>query len=128
LAERAIAMIPIDKDALTGPRPLDILARVAACTGQSDRSISTLETLLSIPYEAPLAANSSLPAVAGRSLLRFSAWIQCLIHCARIRASRNWLPLPRQNRVRMSIRRYDLAYYKGKFIGRVVQGVTDLRC
>src|SRR6266404_3661625 len=60
LAERAIAMIPIEKDALTGPRPLDILARVAARTGDSDRSISTLEKLLSIPYEAPLAANPPL--------------------------------------------------------------------
>ena len=30
LAERAIAMMSIEKDALTGPRPLDILARVAA--------------------------------------------------------------------------------------------------
>jgi serine/threonine-protein kinase len=57
LAERAIAMIPIEKDALFGPRSLDILARVAARIGQSDRSISTLEKLLSIPYEAPLAAN-----------------------------------------------------------------------
>jgi serine/threonine protein kinase/Tfp pilus assembly protein PilF len=60
LAERAIAMIPIDKDALIGPRPLDILARVAARIGQSDRSIATLEKLLSIPYEAPLAANPPL--------------------------------------------------------------------
>jgi serine/threonine protein kinase/Tfp pilus assembly protein PilF len=64
LAERAIAMFPTDKDALTGPRPLDILARVAARTGQSDRSISMLEKLLSMPYEAPLAANPPLtPAV-----------------------------------------------------------------
>jgi serine/threonine-protein kinase len=60
LAERAIAMIPIEKDALTGPRPLDILARVAAGIGDPDRSISTLEKLLSIPYEAPLAANPPL--------------------------------------------------------------------
>jgi serine/threonine protein kinase/Tfp pilus assembly protein PilF len=60
LAERAIAMIPIDKDALTGPRPLDILARVAARAGDSDRSISTLTKLLSIPYQAPLAANPPL--------------------------------------------------------------------
>jgi serine/threonine protein kinase/Tfp pilus assembly protein PilF len=60
LAERAIAMMPIDKDALTGPRPLDILARVAARIGDPDRSISTLEKLLSIPYEAPLAANPPL--------------------------------------------------------------------
>ncbi len=60
LAERAIAMMPIEKDALTGPRPLDILARVAARIGEYDRSISTLEKLLSIPYEAPLAANPPL--------------------------------------------------------------------
>jgi serine/threonine protein kinase/Tfp pilus assembly protein PilF len=60
LAERAIAMFPIDKDALSGPRPLDILARVAARIGDHDRSISTLEKLLSIPYEAPLAANPPL--------------------------------------------------------------------
>jgi serine/threonine protein kinase/Tfp pilus assembly protein PilF len=60
LAERAISMMPIDKDALTGPRPLDILARVAARVGDPDRSISTLAKLLSIPYEAPLAANPPL--------------------------------------------------------------------
>jgi serine/threonine protein kinase/Tfp pilus assembly protein PilF len=61
LAERALALFPIDKDALTGPRPLEILARVAARIPQlNDRSISTLEKLLSIPYEAPLAANPPL--------------------------------------------------------------------
>jgi serine/threonine protein kinase/Tfp pilus assembly protein PilF len=60
LAQRAIAMMPIDKDALTGPRPLDILARVAARIGDPDRSIATLTKLLSIPYEAPLAANPPL--------------------------------------------------------------------
>jgi serine/threonine protein kinase/Tfp pilus assembly protein PilF len=60
LAERAITLFPIDKDALTGPRPFDILARVAARIGDPDRSITTLEKLLSIPYEAPLAANPPL--------------------------------------------------------------------
>ena len=60
LAERAIALFPIDKDALTGPRPLDILARVLARAGDPDRSISALTKLLSIPYEAPLAANPPL--------------------------------------------------------------------
>jgi TolB-like protein/Tfp pilus assembly protein PilF len=60
LTERAIAIVSIEKDALTGPRLLDILARVAARTGDSDRAISTLEKLLSIPYEAPLAANPPL--------------------------------------------------------------------
>ena len=60
LTERAIAIVSIEKDALTGPRLLDILARVAARTGDPDRAISTLEKLLSIPYEAPLAANPPL--------------------------------------------------------------------
>ena len=60
LADRAIAKISIEKDALTGPRPLDILTRIAARMGDADRAISTLEKLLSIPYEAPLAANPPL--------------------------------------------------------------------
>ena len=61
LAERAIAIMPIEKDAQTGPRPLDILARVAAGIPQlRDRSIEALTKLLSIPYEAPLAANPPL--------------------------------------------------------------------
>src|SRR5205807_5242379 len=50
LAERAIAVNPIEKDALTGPRRLDILASVAARIGDQDRSISTLQKLLSLPY------------------------------------------------------------------------------
>jgi TolB-like protein/Tfp pilus assembly protein PilF len=60
LAERAVAMMSIEKDAVTGPRPLDILARVAARAGDVDRATSTLEKLLSIPYEGPLAANPPL--------------------------------------------------------------------
>jgi serine/threonine protein kinase/Tfp pilus assembly protein PilF len=60
LAARAMEMSPIENDALTGPRPLEIIARVAARTGDVDRSISALEKLLSIPYEAPLAANPPL--------------------------------------------------------------------
>jgi serine/threonine-protein kinase len=60
LSEHAIEMIPVEKDALIGPRPLEILARVAARIGDVDRSISALEKLLSIPYEAPLAANPPL--------------------------------------------------------------------
>jgi hypothetical protein len=60
LAERAIAMMPIEKDTLIGPKPLDILARVAARIGDPDRSISALQKLLSIRYEAPLAANPPL--------------------------------------------------------------------
>ena len=48
-------------DSLEPPqRPLDILARVAASIGDPDRAIPALEKLLSIPYEAPFAANPPL--------------------------------------------------------------------
>src|SRR5439155_10908599 len=50
LSERAIAAIPVEKDALFGPRPIEILARVAAQMGESDRAIAALQKLLSIPY------------------------------------------------------------------------------
>jgi TolB-like protein/class 3 adenylate cyclase/Tfp pilus assembly protein PilF len=49
LAERAMAANPIKKDALVGPRSLEILARVAAQTGEPDRAIATLQKLLSTP-------------------------------------------------------------------------------
>jgi serine/threonine protein kinase/Tfp pilus assembly protein PilF len=74
LAERAIALFPIDKDALTGPKPLDIVARVTARSGDPDRSISTLEKLLSIPYEAPLAAHAPVTS----ALLRLDPMFQPL--------------------------------------------------
>ena len=35
LAEQAIAMIPIEKDAIAGPIPIEILARVAAQHGRA---------------------------------------------------------------------------------------------
>ena len=54
LAERAVAVIPIEKDALDGPQPIEILARVAAGTGEPDRAIAALQKLLSLPYGGPL--------------------------------------------------------------------------
>ncbi len=60
LAERAIAMIPIEKDPLVGPIPIEILARVAARMGEPDRAIAALQKLLSIPSVGPLAANLPL--------------------------------------------------------------------
>lgn len=74
LAQRAIETAPIEKDALTGPRPLEILARVTAHIGDVDQSISALEKLLSIPYEAPLAANPPLTP----ALLRLDPMFQPL--------------------------------------------------
>jgi len=55
LADRAVAAVPIEKDALSGPRPIEILARVAARTGEPDRAIAALHKLLSIPYNGALA-------------------------------------------------------------------------
>src|SRR5205814_5911582 len=49
LAERAMAALPIEKDAVGGPGPIEILARVAAQTGETDRAIAALRKLLSIP-------------------------------------------------------------------------------
>jgi TolB-like protein/class 3 adenylate cyclase/Tfp pilus assembly protein PilF len=60
LSERAMAADPIEKDALTGPASLEVLARVAARLGEPDRAIAALQKLLSIPYAGPLAANGSL--------------------------------------------------------------------
>ncbi len=55
LAERAMAVIPIEKDPMDGPWPMEILARVAGRMGEPDRAITVLQKLLSIPYEGPLA-------------------------------------------------------------------------
>jgi TolB-like protein/Tfp pilus assembly protein PilF len=60
LVEGAMAAVPIEKDALAGPIPIEILARVAAQMGESDRAIAALQKLLSIPYGAPLAENVPL--------------------------------------------------------------------
>ncbi len=66
LAQRAIAANPIEKDALDGPAPIEILARVAAQMGEPDRAIAALQKLLSIPYEAAPAGNPPLtPALLG---------------------------------------------------------------
>jgi TolB-like protein/Tfp pilus assembly protein PilF len=60
LAEQAMAIVPIEKDAIDGPNPIEILARVAAQMGESDRAIPALQKLLSIPSEGPLAENMPL--------------------------------------------------------------------
>jgi len=50
LSERAIAANPIEKDAVVGPLPIEILARIAAQVGETDRAIAALQKLLSTPY------------------------------------------------------------------------------
>jgi TolB-like protein/Tfp pilus assembly protein PilF len=54
LSERAIAANPLEKDAVTGPIPIEILARVAARMGEPDRAIASLEKLLSMPGNGAL--------------------------------------------------------------------------
>ena len=60
LSERAMTVIPIEKDVVDGPVPIEILARVAAQLGEPDRAIAALQKLLSIPYAGPLASNVPL--------------------------------------------------------------------
>ena len=60
LTERALAVLPIEKDAVDGPAPIEILARVAAGMGEPDRAIAALQKLLSTPYEGLLALSPPL--------------------------------------------------------------------
>ena len=60
LIEQAMGMISIEKDAVAGPIPIEILARVSAHMGEPDRAIAALEKLLSTPYAGPLAGGVPL--------------------------------------------------------------------
>jgi TolB-like protein/class 3 adenylate cyclase/Tfp pilus assembly protein PilF len=60
LIEREMAAVPIEKDSLIGPGPIEILARVAARVGEPDRAIAALQKLLSIPYAGVLAEGPPL--------------------------------------------------------------------
>jgi tetratricopeptide (TPR) repeat protein len=58
--EKGMAAVPIEKDAVGGPGPIDILARVSVQMGEPDRAVAALQKLLSIPYESLLALNMPL--------------------------------------------------------------------
>ena len=60
LVERAMAVMPIEKDATFGPISVEFLARVTAQLGERDRAISALQKLLSIPYSGAQAAGVPL--------------------------------------------------------------------
>ena len=60
LTEQATAAVPVEMDAAEGPGQVEILARVAARTGDHERAIVTLEKLLSTPYAGPLTSNVPL--------------------------------------------------------------------
>ena len=63
LSERAMAALPIEKDTVTGPTPIEILARVAAHMEEPDRAIAALQKLLSIPYAGAFPAGPLTPAL-----------------------------------------------------------------
>src|SRR4029453_16466561 len=63
LSERAMAALPIEKDAVTGSIPIEILARVAGKMGDPDRAIAALQKLLSIPCGGALASGPLPPAL-----------------------------------------------------------------
>jgi serine/threonine protein kinase/Tfp pilus assembly protein PilF len=60
LAEQGMAVLPLEKDVVDGPVPIEIFARVAAQLGEPDRAIAALEKLLSIPSEGALASRVPL--------------------------------------------------------------------
>jgi serine/threonine protein kinase/Tfp pilus assembly protein PilF len=60
LAEQAPATLQIEKDALSGPIPIEIFARVAAQVGEPDRAIAALQKVLAVPYSGPLAEDMPL--------------------------------------------------------------------
>jgi hypothetical protein len=60
LAERGMALRPIEQDALEGSARIETLARVAAGTGEPDRAVAALQKLLSIPSAGALAESMPL--------------------------------------------------------------------
>src|SRR3954465_2097940 len=49
-SERAVALLPISKDASNGPYMQHQLARTYLIVGESDKALDALEPLLKIPY------------------------------------------------------------------------------
>jgi serine/threonine protein kinase/Tfp pilus assembly protein PilF len=60
LSEQAMNVLPLEKDAVDGPAPIEVFARVAAQMGEPNRAIAALQKLLSIPSEGALASRVPL--------------------------------------------------------------------
>ena len=59
-SKQAMNVLPLEKDAVDGPAPIEVFARVAAGMGEPDRAIAALQKLLSIPSEGALASRVPL--------------------------------------------------------------------
>src|SRR6266568_4753092 len=82
LADRAVAANPIEKDAMTGPMSLEVVARQAAKTGDNDSSNGAFRKLLSIPSEGLLASHVPLTP----ALLKFDPMFDALRDDPRFKA------------------------------------------
>src|SRR6059058_1051929 len=60
VADRAMATVTPEKDALYGHFPLEIVARVAAVAGDSDRAIPAIQKLLSVSYASAVGGEIPL--------------------------------------------------------------------
>ncbi len=60
LSARAMGLVPLEKDVIDGPAPIEIYARVTAQVGEPDRAIAALQQLLAIPSEGALAGRLPL--------------------------------------------------------------------
>ena len=63
LIERAMALVPVEKDAVWGPKVIEILARVSAQGGEPDRAIAALQKILSMPYGSSIPETPLTPAL-----------------------------------------------------------------
>ncbi len=91
-ADKAMAAIPIEKDAVSGTIPIEILARVAARMGEPDRAIATSRNC------SRCRASARWLKVC-RLLLRCSGSIRCSIRSGMIRASKNSAKKNRRRRI-----------------------------
>ena len=62
-SDRAMTALSIDKDAVFGPFPIEIFARVAAQMEEPDRAIAALQKILSVPYASTFWGVPLTPAL-----------------------------------------------------------------
>ena len=82
--EKAMAGVPIEKDAMDGPDPNEILSRLFAQMGEPEHAVSALQKLLSIPYDGPMAAHVLLTPALRLDPLRSDPRFQKLVESSKL--------------------------------------------